>query len=323
MVQSYECIAITPPGSLAAGNIAASLCINNQGVVAGSGWGEGKNIAFVYGETGLHLIDALNPYNAIVGGINDAGHIVGDIIHESTDRPRWRNFVLHDDQLDILDHEYRGDSSAIAINSQGHILIRQGGWRSFIYKQKQLYPLDASGAYRLQANSINDFDQVVGFGVLQGQRYSSGGAFVYSNGALTFIPKLAIDTPDKRINVAHALNNKGQIVGVSGSNARGRRAFQFSDDTLYDLGTVGALWSEALAINSYGDAVGYSGQPHRHEHAQALLWHNRDLINLNDYVQGTGWHLESAVDINDKGQIVGWGLLYGVPRLFIMNPIGL
>ena len=322
MVQHYELRALTPPGSLSAESIASTLRINNQGVVAGSAGSIDQNMAFLSNGSWMRVIDALRPYDAIVQDISDAGHIVGHIVPERSAQKRRRSFFLHHECLDILDDDVQCDSAAVAVNNRGHTLVRHNGWQSFIYQQPALYPLDPTDAYRLQAQSINDSDHVVGIGYVREQPPRSGGAFCHHNGTLAFIPKLAIGAAADRMSVARHINNAGQIVGVSGNIRGSRHAFLCDQNTVYDLGTLGSWWSDALAINNHGDVVGYSGPPHQRDvHAQALLWQQRTLINLNDYTRGTGWELKVAVDINDNGQIVGWGVVHGVSRIFLMNPV--
>lgn len=322
MFHQYELIVLTFPKIFLIEELASNLCINNQGWVAGSARKDDQNVAFLYDGSLVQTITTLSTASAIVQAINDAGHIVGHIVDESENKARMRSFVLHEEYLDILKDDGMIPNYAVDVNKWGHALVLYDGWQSFIYKQKELYPLDPTDAYRLQAKSINDSGTVVGAGYLQGQRPRSGGAFLWDNNSVSFLPKLELGSVEKRISVANDINNAGQIVGISGSVGGPRHAFFYNDGEVHDLGTVGTWWSNALAMNNNGDIVGYTSQPHESmSHSQALLWHDQTLINLNDYAIGTGWELKKAIDINDKGQIVGWGILDDVMRIFLMNPV--
>lgn len=322
MIQHYELLALTLPESLSLETTSTEFCINNQGWVAGSARQDNQNVAFWYDGHLVQTIPILRTASAIVKAINDTGHIVGHIVPQPGTGTRMRSFVLHGEHLDIVKDDEGSDSFAIAVNNQGHTLVRHNGWESFIATQQGLYPLDPTGTYRLQANSINDTDSVVGVGYVHDQKPRSGGAFRWSNGTVSFIPKLEIGPIEKRISAAYDINNAGQIVGMSGNIKGTRHAFLSNEGEVYDLGTVGSWWSYALAINNHGASVGYTSQPHQLlDFAQALLWQHRTLVNLNDYTSGSGWDLKVALDINDKGQIVGVGELDGVLRIFLMNPV--
>jgi probable HAF family extracellular repeat protein len=122
---------------------------------------------------------------------------------------------------------------------------------------------------------INNAGQVVGG--IGGNDDGTGKAFLFSSGVLQDLGK---PYTDHKYAVANAINNAGQVVGLSRpsflSFSDGNRAFIFSDGIIQDLNNL-------IAANS-------------------------------------GWVLEKAVDINDAGQIVGNGLKDGVPRAFMLTP---
>jgi uncharacterized membrane protein len=78
--------------------------------------------------------------------------------------------------------------------------------------------------------------------------------------------------------------------------------------------------SEALAVNSAADVVGWSGNPASASIApaptplpggqgtRAFIWREHLMVDLNTRIPAnSGWILHAATDINDHGQIVGWG----------------
>jgi probable HAF family extracellular repeat protein len=139
-------------------------------------------------------------------------------------------------------------------------------------------------------------------------------------------------------SAASAINEGGQIVGVSTTGRRQRPFGPGTHATLWeggntpmDLGTLGTgERSQATAINAAGLIVGSSatseelpngevGQEH------ACLWEAGGTTpraqDLNRMIPaGTGWVLERANGINDAGQIVGVGYLAGQPRAFLLEP---
>lgn len=100
--------------------------------------------------------------------------------------------------------------------------------------------------------------------------------------------------------------------------------------------------SEALAVNSGSDIVGWSGSPFNtiapstgpvpaSIGTRAFIWRDGVMTDLNTRIPpNSGWTLHVAADTNDSGQIVGWGTRAGntaaAPariRAFLLTPMPL
>lgn len=99
---------------------------------------------------------------------------------------------------------------------------------------------------------------------------------------------------------ANAINDRGQIVGASGS-----RPTLWSDGHAIDLGTLGGASGESNGINELGAIVGYSTDASNE--MRATLWLGSAITDLGTL----GGSSSSAFAINNAGQIVGSAMLAG------------
>lgn len=114
--------------------------------------------------------------------------------------------------------------------------------------------------------------------------------------------------PGDSIGAALAINDKGQVVGLSGICALPTSVAPGVHAVLWERGAVtylggfgGAMNNSALGINNRGQIVGQSdlpGDPTWH----AFLWENGKMTDLGTL---PGDFSSVASDINDKGQVVG------------------
>jgi probable HAF family extracellular repeat protein len=116
---------------------------------------------------------------------------------------------------------------------------------------------------------------------------------------------------------ATAINDNGQIVGISGicDQAVGRRTAKHA--VLWENGTVTDIypdapapwWNTPTAINQRGDIVGFAGDPafFEGEILHAFKWTRDDGIrHLKPLPNRTPEHVDSeAYGINERGQVVG------------------
>ena len=102
---------------------------------------------------------------------------------------------------------------------------------------------------------------------------------------------------------ATALNNAGQVAGLSGTaDDAAQHAFLFSQGITYDLGTLGGASSTALGLNASGQVVGDSFTA---DEQHAFLASAGKLYDLGTL----GGSHSSAVAVNDSGQVTGYSYL--------------
>ena len=119
--------------------------------------------------------------------------------------------------------------------------------------------------------------------------------------------------PGDTTSAATAINDRGQVVGISGicDNAVGRfsaaHAVMWEDGVATDLGSLGGIsWNTPVAINRRGDVVGFSnveasaGGSFR---AQAFLWTRGGGIQPLGTLPGDVY--SQALGINERRQVVG------------------
>jgi len=122
--------------------------------------------------------------------------------------------------------------------------------------------------------------------------------------------------PGDTSGAATAINDNGQIVGISGicDQAVGRHtakhAVLWENGKVTNIGNLGAQWwNTPTAINQHGDVVGFAGDPAFVEGnpLHAFMWTREDGIRPLKPLKGrTPQHVDSeAYGINERRQIVG------------------
>jgi probable HAF family extracellular repeat protein len=146
-----------------------------------------------------------------------------------------------------------------------------------------------------ELTSINDNGLITGFGSNRGDV-----GFTINGSTVTKLPAL----PNGGVDVEPiAVNNSGVIVGQADTTTSDFQAAEWQNGTVKALGMLpGSLTSEALAVNSTGEAVGADVLT-SDSNAHAVLFANGTVTDLN--APGTGD--ASANAINDNGVIVGQG----------------
>jgi probable HAF family extracellular repeat protein len=203
--------------------------------------------------------------------------------------------------------------------------------RGFLWRDGAMTKLDTLGGNNSYATAANDRGQIVGWAentvhdstckqplqVLQFRAVIWGPRA----GQIQELPPLPGDTT----SAATAINDRGQVVGISGpcDRARGRfsarRAVLWQRGTITDLGNFGGIaWNTPTAINQRGDVAGFSDFPGDQGgglNAHAFVWIGsgpiQDLHTLDDDP------LSLAFGINNLRQVVGQSIGAGGSRAFL------
>ena len=123
------------------------------------------------------------------------------------------------------------------------------------------------------------------------------GVFVVAPSASATDPIQDLGTlPGDESSRATAINDAGQIVGISGTCSDPTHAFLWADGVMTDLGSLpGTVRTYPSDINNAGQIVGTGRDASWNPYA--FLWEDGVMTALGNF---------SAASINDVGQIVGW-----------------
>ena len=193
----------------------------------------------------------------------------------------------------------------------------------FVWEQNQMRGLPTfPGGNNGFATGANNLRQVIGWA----ENGVHDGACV-SPQVLQFRPAMWTLGPPDQIQdlplipgdtsgAATAINDNGQIVGISGicdqavGRHTARHAVLWENGGVTDLGNLGAQWwNTPTAINQRGDVVGFDGDPAFVEGdiVHAFMWTREDGIRHLKPLQGRSpKHVDSeAYGINQARQVVG------------------
>jgi probable HAF family extracellular repeat protein len=290
---------ITELGSLG-GTSSAGSSINNQGWVAGFSNlpGDGFTHATLWRDGSAHDLGTLGgPNSAVLWPVkNNRGIVVG--VAETADmdprRELWscsfffpggssghvcRGFVWRDGQMHALPTLGGTHGFAAGANNRGSI----AGWAETAVEDPSCNP-----------------PQVLGF---RGVMWSVDGDLVQE------LPPLAGDTA----SAATAINNRGQVVGISGACAdsvgglSARHAVLWERGKPVDIGNFGGVaWNTPMAISNNGVVVGFANSAEAVGDAfdyRAFIWTRRG--GFRALPPASGDVRAQALGINDRGQAVG------------------
>jgi probable HAF family extracellular repeat protein len=193
----------------------------------------------------------------------------------------------------------------------------------FAWQDGVMTPLPAlPGGYDSYAAGVNNRGQVVGWaedGVLDPTCNNAPPASQFLQfEAVIWGPKLTQikqlpPYPGDPDSAATAINDQGQVVGISGlcSNAVGgasaKHALLWENGKPIDLGNIGGgAWNTPVALNNHGQIVGFAnttGDENARLSPTAFLW--TQATGMQPLPLLTGDKNSIAFDINEKGQIVG------------------
>lgn len=319
------------------GTFSAAHGINDRGWVSGSATLSGDQEAHAFLRRDGNPIDlgTLGGPNSDVGftPFSETGTVVGDA-ETTTPDPYGTDFCFHGTQLTCLPVIFQngairslptlGGSNGVAnqMNRRGQIAgvaennslgppcFAPGNVLEFkpvVYKQRRIhelptFPGDPDGV----ALSINDGGQIIGFSF----NCDDFHALLWQNGIATDLGNLGGTSS----NNASAINNRGEVVGVSGlpDNATAH-AFLWRKGRMTDLRTIPGdadFASVAVGINDREQVVGQSCDA-ADDFCRAFLWQNGSMVDLNTLIPSDApWFLFEADTINSRGQIAGVGFRF-------------
>jgi probable HAF family extracellular repeat protein len=183
----------------------------------------------------------------------------------------------------------------------GHAWLWQNGVMTDL---NTLLPAN-SGWVLTEADGINDNQQIVGQGIINGQYH----AYLWQPG--TGAPKDLGTLPGTSNSGAKAINKMGQVAGWSNTPPPDQDdAVLWTSGQINDLGPLPKdYWSQAAALNStnsvqvVGTSVG-----NLYPLGHAVLWQSGKAIDLTSQLpKNSGWLVQQAYGINDAGWIIGEG----------------
>ncbi len=303
----------------------APVALNERGVVLATGTGGGIpevyiGRAFIWDGAHVREVGTLGAGWSFAEDINVGGEVVGtssaagNWMGDPTSAFRWK-----DGRIAALPSPY--DSGAEGMNDYGDIV----GWTVQV-------PGQLGRAVRWDGDSMSELGTLPGFQLSYALDINNAGhvvcnarehsywterAYVWKSGEI-----IELGTFGGRSSTAHAINERGQIVGTADTgmvreapyqNVAISHAFMWENGRLADIGTLGGKDSVAHAINDHGWIVGISEIDMTSiiggEQSQ-FLYMNGEMLDLNRLIpRDSGWQLFNAVAINNRGQILATGNL--------------
>jgi probable HAF family extracellular repeat protein len=285
-------------GSLG-GTASAGSSINDRGWVAGFSnlAGDGTTHATLWRDGAAVDLGTLGgPNSAVLWPVkNNTGMIVG---------------VAETAQIDPLAEAW--SCSFFFPSATGHTCL------GFVWRDGEMSALPTLGGNNGFATGANQRGQVVGWAEntvhdptcnLPQRLQFRAVLWDTRRDNLQELPPIAGDT----VSAATAVNDQGQVVGISGicDNAVGRfsaaHAVLWNDGVPTHLGDLGGVaWNTPMAINNRGDIVGFANLPGGDPgafNAHAFLWTQAE--GMQDLGTLPGDAISQALGINGRGQVVG------------------
>lgn len=327
------------------------LVISNSGWISGTAAvGAAEHAVLWYGGK---MIDIGNPGlggNSLAYGVNDSGIAAGEaetsaaglsttedfcgfqVMGFSSSPTPCVPFIWRDDRLVPLPTLGGVNGAATQINNRGEIAgyaenttmdlsctaPQKYQFLPVVWFHGGIQPLPTGNDAEGVAFAINDLGQVAGtsgscapFNFIWLFNLNPVHAVLWQDGSPTDLGNLG----GAFNNLAHDINNLGQVVG--GSDLAGDQtshAFLWTREiTMQDLGTVNDAvnddtFSVGLGINGAGEIVGVSSNADS-SIIRAFVRQNGTLVDLNSLVTGnTSLYLVTACSITSRGEIIGIAL---------------
>jgi probable HAF family extracellular repeat protein len=190
--------------------------------------------------------------------------------------------------------------------------------RGFRWEKGTMSPLPPfPGGYNSYATAVNNRGQIVGWaenGVFDPtcdpafQLLQFRAAVWWSDGRMQELPPL----PGDSVSAATAINDKGQVVGISGNcgvavgGVSAKHAVLWENGVPTNLGDLGGhSWNTPTAINNQGVVIGFSLPLDQDGtlNYRAFVWTRESGVRKLDEMPGTIRSI--AYGLNEDGQIVG------------------
>jgi probable HAF family extracellular repeat protein len=289
---------VTELGSLG-GTSSAGNSVNNRGWIAGSSnlsGDESTRAALWRDGTPLDLGTLGGANSAVLWPVkNTTGMIAG---------------VAETGQMDPLGESW--SCSFFFPTATGHICL------GFVWQNGVMRPLPTLGGNNGFATGANNRGHVVGWAENTVHDPTCNPPQVLQFRAVRWdthhgdrIQELR-PLPGDTTSAATAINNRGQVVGISGICANAVGGFSAAHAVLWergrptDLGNLGGVaWNTPMAMNQRGEVVGFANLPGGDPGAfnpHAFLWTQEDMQDLGTL---PGDALSQGLGINEQGQVVG------------------
>ena len=275
--------------------------INNRDWVAGfSTTATGERHAVLWRNDSLIDLRTLGGPNSTVPwpGQNDSGMIVGISQTAETDS-------LHE---------------AWSCEAGGFLPVSGNVCRGFVWEDGVMQSLPTLGGTNGFATGVNNRGQVVGWAETPVHDPTCVGDQVLQFRAVLWEPRSGTKQelppyPGDSTSAATAINQRGQVVGISGDCDQAVGRFSARHAVIWSQGTVreipnlgGQTWHTPMDINDRGEVVGFSnpagpGDPEGEFIARAFLWTGGG--EAEDLGVLPGDVLSEAFGINGRRQVVG------------------